>query len=112
MWRKFCAEEPPYATLEGFKAKFENALEPESLDKPGKHFYSQQFSIIWPGGQVNRDCTTKRQTSERELDKFWKQVDLILEPVVKASPTSTHEFLQAPPASTLERTPTGLIQSQ
>ena len=79
------------------------------MDKPGKHFYGQQFSIIWPGGQVNRDCTTKRQTSERELDEFWKQVDLILEPVVKKAPTSTHEFLQAAPAGTLKPTPDWVV---
>lgn len=89
---------PPTRRSKVAKAKIKNALEPESLDKPSKHFYSQQFSIIWPGGPVNGDCTTKRQTSERELDEFWKQVDLILGPVVKAAPTSTHEFLQAAPA--------------
>lgn len=95
----------PLQETKALKKKFKRSLEGEALDQLGKFFYDNGFSFIWPGGNPNQKYAQQRQTSERELDKFWLKVDSLLQPVVDQVPNNARGPLRPPPAGALERTP-------
>ncbi|KAJ5459592.1 uncharacterized protein N7458_001144 [Penicillium daleae] len=93
----------PAQALTRLRTQLQADLMSEDWNPFSGHFYQEQLSIIWPGGQPSREYTVRRQTSEKLLDKFWEKVDSIVQPVVDQVPSSAKGSLRAPSPGTLAR---------